>query len=383
MTMQFDWSPERRQRIAAARAFARETLRCCGRGDELDRAAWRAAAQFGAFRSAMPVPGRRHGGALESAALFEALGRGGAERGLLFAMGAHLFGCLAPLVTHATNEQAAIWEEALRDGSAVGALAVTEPGCGSSLERVAAEATPATEGYRITGEKTLITNASAADLFIVLARLAGVPGPMSLTAFLVPAGSGGVAVTPIPTHGLAGAPMGVAAFEGCFVPMSAVLGPPGAGLRVFSTAMQWERSCLLAGFLGAAERDLAVCRDFLASRDDGGGPLLRHQALAHRLARTKLSLESARLLLYRAAWRIDEGQDDRAAAAMAKLAVSEAVVAAAEDTARVMAGAGWRGEAGDPTTALADALGGLFASGTSEMQLELLARHLPSDGGRR
>jgi len=351
-------------------------------GAGLDRTGWHQAAQFGVFRFAMPSQseGKRGGGALDSAAVFEALGRGGADRSLLFAMGAHLFGVLAPLAAYATESQKAEWDMPLRDGSAVGAFAVTEVPGGSSFEHIASEAAPVPGGYRISGEKTLVANAPAADLFIVLARLAGQPGPMGLTAFLVPAGSDGLSVCSTAVSGLPGAPIGAVTLDRCFVPADAVLGRPGAGLRVFATAMQWERSCLLAGFLGAAERDLAVCRDFLASRHDGGGPLLRHQALSHRLARMKVSLDAARLLLYRAAWLIDQGHDDHAAAAMAKVAVSEAVVGAAQDSFRVMAGTGWRSEIGNPTAALSDTLGGLLASGTTEMQLELLVRHLPSAG---
>ena len=206
---------------------------------------------------------------------------------------------------------------------------------------------------------------------------------MSLGAFLVPAGSAGLSVTAIAALGLPGAPGGALALDGCVVPATGVLGRPGAGLRVFATAMRWERSCLLAGFLGAAERDLARCRAFLASRHDGGGPLLRHQALSHRLARTRLALESARLMLYRAAWLIDAGEEDRAASSMAKVAVSEAVVAAAEDSFRVLAGTGWRGDAGEPVAALNDALGGLLASGSNEIQLDLIARHLAAAETRR
>src|SRR5262249_3911619 len=148
-------------------------------------------------------------------------------------------------------------------------------------------------------------------------------------------------------------------------------------LKVFTTSMQWERTCILAGFIGAAERDLAACVVALQTRGDGRGMLYRHQAVAHKLARIKLAIESARLVLYRAAWAIDHGRADFATASMAKLAVSEAVVAAASDCMRLMAGTGWRGAAPvDTNGALDDALGTLFASGTSEVQLEIIARQL-------
>ena len=173
--------------------------------------------------------------------------------------------------------------------------------------------------------------------------------------------------------------MGRVALDGCFVPSEMVLGRPGTGLRIFATAMQWERTCLLAGFLGAAKRDLALSIDALRARRDGEGSVLRHQAVSHRLARLKLKLEAARLLGLRAAWMIDERRDDPTSAAMAKLAMSEAVVETAEELLKLMAGAAWQGKPIDFGAALNDAMGGLFASGTSEIQLEIIARSFAAE----
>jgi len=168
----------------------------------------------------------------------------------------------------------------------------------------------------------------------------------------------------------------------CVVGPDALVGRPGTGLKVFATAMQWERSCLLAGFLGAAERDLAACTEALRHRHDDAGSLLRHQGVSHRLALMKLRLESARLLVYRAAWSIDQGHEDYAAAAMAKLAASEAVVDTATDALRLVAGSAWLDSALDFRATLTDVAGSLFASGTSEVQLDVLARDLQSEHRR-
>jgi alkylation response protein AidB-like acyl-CoA dehydrogenase len=247
---------------------------------------------------------------------------------------------------------------------------------GSSLDNIETEAIEVPGGFQVTGRKTLIGNAPDASLFIVFARHGGRRGPMSFTTLMLAKGTSGLSVIPEAARGLAGAPTGALYFDRCFVPTAAVLGRPGGGFGVFSTAMLWERSCLLAGFLGSAERDLRICIDFLANKRDAGGSLLRHQAISHRLARMRLSLDGARLMLYRAAWTIDQGRNNYAIAAMAKLAVSEAVVDAAQDTFRLLAGAGWRGEVGNPVTGVADALAGLLASGTSDIQLELIARQM-------
>jgi alkylation response protein AidB-like acyl-CoA dehydrogenase len=308
--------------------------------------------------------------------MLEGLGRGGADRGLLFAIGAHLFGCLVPLSIHARQSPTARWEESLRDGNVIGALAVTEAAGGSSLEHIETTLVETEGGYVLSGRKTLIGNAPEAGVFLVVARQFPDRGPLGLTALLVPRDINGLTVTPIATAGLPSLPMGDVVFDQCLVLGGTVLGGPGMGLRVFATAMLWERSCLLAGFLGAAERDLEACLSVLRERGGHQGSLLRHQAVTHRLARMKLRLDSARLLVYRAANFLDEGHDDHAVAAMAKIAASEAIVAAAEDGLRLMAGLAWRTEPIDYTAALRDSLGGLSASGTTEIQLEIVARSI-------
>jgi alkylation response protein AidB-like acyl-CoA dehydrogenase len=377
----FDLPNETSRILDRARHLAETSLPGRGRQIGLDQASWRAAADFGVFRAAgVRNEGNDDCGALASLAMLEGMGRGGAERGLLFAMGAHLFGCVAPFRRYASDAQVARWEGRLRSGAIIGALAVTESGGGSSLDHIKTVCVETAGGYRISGRKTLIGNAPVANLFLVLARQFADRGPLGFTVFLVPADSGGLAVTEAAaTIGLPGSPMGDVVLNQCFAPSDAVLGAPGAGLRVFSTAMQWERSCLLAGFLGAAERDLAACVEALRTRGDGA--LLRHQAVSHRLARMKLRLDGARLLTYRAACRLDQGHDDAAAAAMAKLALSEALVANAEDGLRLLAGAAWQRSPHEMGEALNDALAGLFASGTSEMQLEILARSLQVESG--
>src|SRR6266852_3930567 len=356
--MDFGWPSDIAERIEAARQFAEAKL-AAHAADGFDHAGWRAVADFGLIDFALPQAwGGRTGGALVTAALLEALGRGGADRGLLFAIGAHLFGCAMPLATYGSPAQAERWKHALGNGTAIGALAITEVTGGSSLDGIATEARERSGGYVLNGEKTL-------------------------TAFLVPRDTPGLEVTPIASsRGLAGAPLGHVRLQECTLGADAVVGRPGAGLKIFATAMQWERSCLLAGFLGAAERDLAACTEALRHRHDGAGSLLRHQGVSHRLARMKLRLESARLLVYRAAWSIDQGHEDYAAAAMAKLAASEAVVDTATDALRLVAGSAWLDSALDFRATLTDVAGSLFASGTSEVQLDVLARDLQSEHRR-
>ncbi len=331
----------------------------------LDSASWTAAHRAGFLRPATPGPD-----AVGAAEVMEALGHGGADRGWLFALGAHWFGCCAPLSRHATPSQRATWEPGLHDGSLVGALAVTEPSGGSSFDGMATAARHVDGGFRLDGSKTLVTNAPDADVLLVLARQFPERGPLGLTMFVVPRTAPGLTIRPIATTGLPGAPMGDVVMQDCHIGLDATLGAPGAGLRVFQSAMAWERTLLLAGFLGAAEHDLARAAHALADRN-----ALGHQAVTHRFARMHLRLAAARHLLHDAARKLDAGREDITAAAMAKLVTSEAVVECARDVAHLLAGAGWRGAPLDAVAAVADTMGTLFASGTSEVQLDLIARH--------
>ena len=342
---------------------------------KFDHAAWRELARDGLFRIALPAAygGEGHG-ALAVTSMLEALGRGGADRGLLMACGAHVFGCGVPIAAHATPAQAERWLPALAGGDMVGALAVTEPNGGSTFERMATRVTTTKRGIEITGRKHLVCNAPECRLLVVLAEQYPDRGALGLTAFLVPRETAGLYIEPIVrTSGLAGAPLGDVVLDGCVIAEDAILGRPGAGLRVFMTAMKWERCGLLAGFLGAAERDLQRSAELLAAR---GGNLLRHQAVTHKLARIKVRLATARAMLRQAAASIDAGNDDHTLSAMAKLVISEALVECAQDTARLLAGAGWTGTPFDAGSALADTLGGLFASGTSEILLDLIGRSI-------
>src|SRR5262249_8450336 len=124
--MDFALPPELREEAERSRRFAEEKLALPPRANGFDQAQWRAAAGSRVFDLALPQAwGGQGRGALATAAAFEAMGRGGADRSLLFAMGAHLFGCALPIATYATQSQSERWGEGLRTGSIIGALAVT------------------------------------------------------------------------------------------------------------------------------------------------------------------------------------------------------------------------------------------------------------------
>lgn len=128
--------------------------------------------------------------------------------------------------------------------------------------------------------------------------------------------------------------------------------------------------------MGAAQRDIDNCVRFINERLDKKGSLARHQSISHRIAKMQVRIESARLLLFRAAWAIDNNKKNaNTLASMAKYQASETLLENAVDSMRIQAGSGWTNEQGIASM-LKDSVGTLFASGTSEVQLNIIAAAL-------
>ncbi len=368
------WSDSQQSLIEGARRFAEQILAPRPPALDFDRWAWDACAREGILGAPLPSEwgGGAHG-ALTTVGIFEALGSGGADRGLLFAMSAHLFGVAVAVSRFGSKQQKDLWGERLAGGGAVGALAATEETGGSSLSDMATVAKDSGAGYQIRGAKILVTNGPVADLFLLIASENPRRGLLGLTAFLLPRDMPGLSIKPLtPTLGLAAAPMARLELYDVPLPKEAVLGRSGGGFAVMKVSMQWERTCLLAGFLGAAELDLKRCLKYVRGRRDGAGSLFNHQAVSHRLARTHCRLEAARQLLYRGALAIDCQEDPLLWPARVKLFVGESIIECAEELLRVYAGAGWLDEGG-AGTALKDVVAVMSASGTSDVMLNIIS----------
>ncbi|MFW2541781.1 acyl-CoA dehydrogenase family protein [Primorskyibacter sp. 2E107] len=338
--------------------------------------AWQRVAQAG--WAGLCVTGGGGHNALETVAGFEALGRGGAARGALFALGAHLFGAAKAIENFAQPEVRDEWLTRMGDGACVGALALTEPTGGSALGCDGTVLTDdGSDGFTLTGTKTFVTNATSAGVAIVLAREADVPAPMNLTVVAVPTDAKGIRAVPLDGYGLRGSDMGTLHFDGCRIGEGQILGKRRAGLGVVLSMMQWERTCILAGALGALDRDIAQVRKALSERKDGRGSLLGHQAIAHGLVDLWQQVETARLVLYRAAWSLDQGKDALRQSALCKLTLSRTLVNGSVELQRLMAGAGWANALG-LADGVQDALAMAAASGTDEIQRNLIASRLGS-----
>ena len=364
--------------IKFAQRELNEGARDRDREQAFSRELWRKCADIGI--QGLPVP-EEYGGSgfdpLSCAVALEALGYGCRDGGLVFSLCAHLLACVVPTLAHGSAEQKRRYLPGLCDGTLIGMHAITEPGSGSDTFAMRTKAEKQGNRWKINGTKTFVSNGPLGDLAIVFAVTdAGKGFHGGVTAFLVPAGSPGFSVgKKFEKMGLRTSHVGELVFQDLDIPDDAVLGTVGGGSAVFATAMDWERSLLVASHVGVIERLMETSIAYARTRSQFGQPIGKFQAVAHKIADMKTQLEAARLLTYRSAWRLDHARNASLDASITKLFVSETLLKVALDTVQIHGGYGFMAEY-DVERTLRDAVGGTIYSGTSEMQRNIIARWL-------
>jgi alkylation response protein AidB-like acyl-CoA dehydrogenase len=348
------------------------------RAQTFRRDLWQQCAAIGL--QGLPVP-EEHGGAaldtVSTAIALEAFGNGCRDGGLVFSLCAHLLACVVPVWKHGSDAQKDRYLRGLCDGTLVGAHAITEPGSGSDTFSMRTRAERVGGQWRINGTKTFVSNAPVADVAVVFAVTdpdKGFTG--GITAFLLDRSIHGFATgQKFEKMGLRTSPVGEVVLDNVVAGDDAVLGSVGGGAAVFGTAMDGERTLLVATHVGEIERLLTTTIEYTRTRSQFGQKIAKFQALGHAVADMKVQLEAARLLVYRAAWRLGQSRGVTLDASIAKLFVSETLVATALKVVQVHGGYGFMVEY-EVERALRDAIGSTIYSGTSEMQRNIIARWL-------
>lgn len=380
--MDFAWSRRQRELHEAAVEAARRIATARGGGaepggDGFCAAAWRAASEFGLTGLDVPVEYNGLGlDCLTTARVLEGFGEGCTDLGLLFSVAAHLFACCGPIADAGGPALRERLLPPLARGESIGANAITEPEAGSDVLALRTRASRDGDGYSINGEKTLVTNAPIADVTVVYACTEPGGGYLSLSAFAVERDTPGfLAGEPFRKVGLRGSPTGSLYLQDSPVPRENLIGREGQGALIFRSAMQTERACLFAAYLGAMARQLEEVVSFARERRQFGRAIGENQAISHRIVDMKLRLESARMLVYRACWLLDQGREAMAEISLAKIAVSEAAIQSGLDSIQIHGGLGVISETGIDEP-LRDALPATVVSGTSEMQRDIVAARL-------
>jgi len=207
-------------------------------------------------------------------------------------------------------------------GDVIGCSAISEPGIGSSVREIRTRAVRDGDYFRISGEKMWISNASVADVVMVIART----GEQEFSMFLVDRLEHGFETREIEKLGLNGWSLGQMLFDDIWVPAENLLGGLGAGLRETMKGFDRSRCFVSTLALGIAQSALDDAIAYAGQRSQFGKPIAGHQLVQGLLAEMASELDASRLLVYRALWMMSQGKRCELEAAIAKSFATEAAV---------------------------------------------------------
>ncbi|HYF19937.1 MAG TPA: acyl-CoA dehydrogenase family protein [Ramlibacter sp.] len=267
----------------------------------------------------------------------------------------------------------------LAAGRRQSAFALTEPGAGSDVARLAMHYRPdAGGGWVLSGRKKFITRAQVADVFVAVARRQDGPGgAKGLSAFVVPRHAAGVSVSEsIPKLGWYGVPIAMVTFEEVRVPAGHLLGEEGQGMALAQDTLLRARIGHAAIALGRATGALHIAAQYANQRQVFGQPVGGHQGIQWMVATMASQVEAARCLVYSTALRYDRGDADVAVhASIAKLHATDLCMRIVVDGLQLLGGNGYL-QAYPLERFLRDAKMNQIGEGTSEIHKTLIGRHV-------
>jgi alkylation response protein AidB-like acyl-CoA dehydrogenase len=247
------------------------------------------------------------------------------------------FGALRTFAEYASPWQKERFFQPLLRGEAVAAVGMTEPDAGSALTDLTTHCVPDGQGWRLNGQKVFTTNSAEASVFVVYCRFA--PGVGGIGSVLVERGMEGFRLGQ-PSLYMNDEEWCALYFDNVHIPPEMVLLGPG-GFKKQIGGFNVERLGNAARALSLGEYAFAAAREHAATRIQFGRPLAEFQGLQWKFAEMRVALDSARLLLYRAAVNAGSGLPDGQEVAMAKYACNQAGWLAANESMQVMGGTGY------------------------------------------
>jgi isovaleryl-CoA dehydrogenase len=349
----FDLGPEQREVLDQADRFARDRL--APLAERMDRDEWwpeDAMRDFGRMGYLGITVPEEYGGVgadlFTSGLLLQAFSRWNHALGLSWV--AHENLCLNNIWRNGSEAQRRKYLPGLCDGSAIGALGLTEPGAGSdALGSMRTTALRDGDDYVLNGTKLYITNGPVADVLLVYAKTDRSRGAKGISAFIVEKGFPGFRVAQKLTKmGFRGSQTAELVFDACRVPAANLVGVENEGVAVVMSGLDLERAMISPICLGIAERALQLALDYAKTREQFGKRIGSFQMVQSRLAEMYVRVETMRSFTYRvlaAANDLDVGDGGRgeihALTAASVMYASEAMNKILDDAVQIHGGAGY------------------------------------------
>jgi alkylation response protein AidB-like acyl-CoA dehydrogenase len=284
------------------------------------------------------------------------------------------FARLLPSIVDESMRRRAI--EKLLKGELVIAGAFTEPGCGSDAVAITTKAERRGDMYVVKGEKTFITGAPVADMFIASVKTGTGPPHKSISLLLIEADRKGV--EPYELESMAGdikGEFGGVVFDDVEVPVGNLMGVENMGFYMLMEEFNILRVFVALVSLGLAERCLEEAIDYAKQRKAFGQPISRFEAVSFRLAEHWTKIRAAKLLAYYALWLADNKRPYWAEAAAAKWYGCEVAFNAVNDVIQTYGAAGYTKD--HPFERRFRGIRGmLIGDGTGDIMKLIISRHL-------
>ena len=287
-------------------------------------------------------------GVQEAAIVQQEIARSGAAMAGTSVTSHHVFS-VAPLIEYGSEEHRERYLPRVADGDVMVCTGVTEPNAGTDTSRIETTARREGDDYVVDGQKIWTTKAGQADVIMLLARTSPRDPDdrfAGLTLFFTGFGpdAPGVEVSEIPKAGRDASPSYEVWFDGFRVPAEDRIGEAGEGFGYLLSFANSERISLAANAVGIGQAAIERAAEYAREREVFGNRIGSYQAVAHPLAESWSELEQDELMVRKAAWCYDEGEEVGPTANAVKLRASEDAIEACERAVRVHGGMGYAAE---------------------------------------
>ncbi|MEM1313743.1 MAG: acyl-CoA dehydrogenase family protein [Pseudomonadota bacterium] len=250
--------------------------------------------------------------------------------------------CARMVDAYGSEALKAKWMPGLASLETVASYCLTEPGSGSDAAALRTKAARTNEGWELSGSKAFISGGGYSDVYLVMCRT-GEDGPKGISCLLVEDGSEGLSFgAQEKKMGWKAQPTAQVQMDACKVAAGNLVGEEGAGFKYAMQGLDGGRLNIAASALGGAQACLDKALAYTGERKAFGKTLDQFQALQFKLADMEIELQAARVFLYQAAWKLDQGAPDATKhCAMAKRFVTDVASKVANDALQLHGGYGY------------------------------------------
>ncbi|HMK33637.1 MAG TPA: acyl-CoA dehydrogenase family protein [Desulfomonilaceae bacterium] len=287
------------------------------------------------------------------------------------------------IYTYGNDEQRERWVKPLAMGEKLAAYSLTEGEAGSDAAALGTRAVKTDGGYVLNGTKLYVTSGGVADIYAVMVRTDETQKQKGISAVVVEDGTPGFSFGPHePKMGMNCSPTTELNFNDCFIPEGNLLGEPGKGFNMALTALNGGRVSIGACSTGLAQQALDYALAYAHKRQQFGRPIISFQGLQFLIADLATEVEAARLLVYRAASMMDQGEPCVMEAAMGKRFATDMAMRVTTEAVQILGGYGYMKSYPVEMYMRFAKVAQIF-EGTNQIQQIVIARELGKYKGRK